>query len=248
MKNIKFKKLIFISILGLLYNFVFLNLSRAETSTSDSFILESGDFDSGSGSLESDNFQLTNTVGQSFSDSYGQYGMSEFFVGSGAEYIRPSHRFNLKISNLQIDFEDIYHNQVYKKQNRFLIDSYNNAGFSFLAVADHPLRKSNGVEIQPTNCDQGCTVANAGIWQDVNNFGFGYNVSGETKLSDFVDENYYRPFASQSLGQDFNLIAYSDDNEIGQTDLVINYQLIVSGLQESGDYQNNLIFALLPNY
>ncbi len=221
---------------------------RAETATSSSFVLQTSDFNSGTASISGTNLLMTNTIGQPFSSSYGQYGMSNFFVGSGVQYLYPSHRFSLKISNLIVDFGDIYFDQFYQRQSDLQIDAYNTGGFSLYAIANHPLRQSSGVIIPNTTCDNNCSINSAGLWQNLDSFGFGFNVENKTKTNDFVTNNYFRPFTNQSLNQNLSLIAYSDNNEIGQTDLIINYRLNVSGLQESGSYQNSLFFVALPNY
>lgn len=70
-------------------------------------------------------------------------------------------------------------------------------GYQLIMIPLQGLESTNGEQIEPTSCDgksQTCTITSAREWQSNAHFGWGYSVTGPDSLSDFINENYYRPF------------------------------------------------------
>jgi len=107
-----------------------------------------------------------------------------------------------------------------------------------------------------TNCDSGCSRTSAGLWVLNSSPGFGFNMTGDDVPVDFINSNYFRPFADASLGQDpVPIMAktqvtwnYPNNSWPWESHAVITYKVNIVGTQSSGTYNNIIKFTAIPAF
>lgn len=224
-------------------------LAKAENLRSDSYIIQFGNFNITAGRKGSESYNLTDTVGQTGAGPFGQYGSSSYFVGSGFQYIYQIENFNFKISDLNIDLGLLTPGIHNTDTNQISITTRGGGGYKIYAYELHPLKHETGlVQIDDTTCDNNdCDETQAGAWVNENIPGFGFNIDGNHVPSDFLNTNYFRQFADNSLNEDAQIVMSSNNianNEIG----TITYKAGVSGSLASGKYQTGIVFIAVPGF
>ena len=184
MKKLCFKQLVTTTSI-LLLSFIFAFTAKtspafAENLTSDSWIIQFGNFNVTSGEKSSASYNVTDTVGQTASGPYGSYGSSSSFIGSGFQYIYQIDDFSFVISKTQVELGQLLVNTHSTDSHTLTVTTRGAGGYSIYAYELHPLRHENGVdEINDTTCNAGtCTHIVAGSWDNQEIPGFGYNMSG----------------------------------------------------------------------
>ncbi|MGD9128873.1 MAG: hypothetical protein PVJ09_00035 [Candidatus Woesebacteria bacterium] len=223
----------------------------ADRMESASYIIQFGNFNITAGEKESSSYKVTDTVGQTGAGPYGSLGSSTYFVGGGFQYIYPFEvsEFNFSISNTSIDLGVLtpgFHNSA---SNQIAVQAVGTAGYSVYAFETRALTHQDGVESIPdTSCDLGtCTESQARVWVNQNVPGFGFNISGDDVVSDFVSSNYFRQFANNNLGETMQRIMGATTID-GERTADITYKAGISGSQAAGNYQTEIIFIAVPGY
>ncbi len=225
------------------------SLAAAENLESDSFIIQFGNFNVTSGEKSSEGFTLTDTVGQVGAGPYGEYGTSSFFLGSGFQYIYQLTEFSFSISKLLIDFGTMAPDAHATDSHTLTITTNGAGGYVVYAYEAHPLRhrQNPSVEIEDTECDSGCTTTSAGIWTNQSNPGFGYNLTGSDIPSDFIDISFFRPFPDfESTG--LMEAVMSSPNVVRDSEATVTYKAGITGNQDAGHYETNVVYVAVPGY
>lgn len=229
----------------------------AERLESDSYVIQFGNFNMGSGKREGTNYNVSYTLGQTAAGPYGDYESSSYFVGSGFQYIYQIDEFEFSISDLNINFSTLTPSNLVTDSNTLTISTRGAGGFTVYAYEQYPLTHSDGTtQIADTICDGGgCSETEAKPWTSNTTYGFGFNAQGDTVSSDFTSSDpdcsnnteCFRQFADESNSETMQAVMSSSDIAQDET-ATITYQLAVSGTQAAGIYQTGIIYVAVPGY
>lgn len=229
--------------------FWFVSSVSAENMESNSYKVQFGNFNMSSGRKEGDTFVLSDTMGGLAVGPYGQYGSSSYFIGSGFQYVYQIDYFAFSISKLNIELGELFANSFSTDSHTLNITTNGASGYSVYAFENHPLQAQSSTEVIPdTTCDAAdCDETVAGVWTDAAAAGFGFNVSGDDKASDFTNTNYFRQFANNAASESMQEIMGSSNVALDQTSTV-TYKASMPGNQAAGNYQTSIVFVAVPGY
>ena len=237
-------KFIFISALLLLY--LSTSLIHAQHFTSDSYIIDWGNFNMTSGHKSSTNYHLTDTVGQNAPGLSEKNGIR---VKAGFQYIYDmSSAISFTIDKLNIDFGTLVPGIGVTDTNLLTVTTPSGRGYQIMAQENHPLWINPSNFIPNTSCDSGnCTSTLSAPWITSDKYGFGYNVTGIGATAYFPDSTYFRPFADFSKNESSVVIA-SEPSPVKDRQAIVTYRVLISPLQGAGDYENYITYTLVPRY
>ncbi|PIQ80598.1 MAG: hypothetical protein COV78_04690 [Candidatus Pacebacteria bacterium CG11_big_fil_rev_8_21_14_0_20_34_55] len=221
----------------------------AQNLTSNSWIIQFGNFNVTSGEKNSASYNVTDTVGQTGSGPYGSYGSSSYFVGSGFQYIYQIDNFSFDISKTLVNLGELVPNIHSTDSHTLTITTKGAGGYSVYAYEIHPLRLVNGAdEIVDTTCNTGsCTHLVAGVWNNQSIPGFGYNMSGNDIPANFIDSTYYKNFADDETADNMQIVM-SSVNIASQRQATVTYKAGINSNQASGNYETGIIYVAVPGY
>lgn len=217
----------------------------AQTLTSPSYTLRQGNFNMTSGAKSSTSYNLTDTVGQIAAEFFSSTG---YHVKAGFQYMYTLYNFSFIISNLAINFGALSPN-TFTTASHTLTVTAPGQGYSVTAYETSKLTKSGSSNTIPdTTCDSGlCTESAATVWTTPTNNGFGYNVTGNDKASDFTDSTYFRPFPDASLAESPATVMTS--SQAGENRVAsVNYKISPSSVQAAGNYSTQIVYIATPVY
>lgn len=222
----------------------------AERLESDSYVIQFGNFNTGSGTTDNENFNLTFTTGQTADGPYGSYESANFFLGSGFQYIYQIQNFAFSIDTVAIDFGTLTPNVHETETQTLTITTRGAGGYTIYSYAQHGLRNQadDSTVIPDTTCDSGtCTISSADVWTTESNPGFGFNLTGDTASSDFVSASYFRPFADRSLAEVMQPIM-SSLNLATSDEGTVTYKVGITGQQAADNYSTAINYVAVPGY
>lgn len=221
-------------------------LAQADLLQSNSFILQFGNLNTGSGFQSSSSYNLTNTTGQT---GAGAFSGLDKFLGSGFQYIYTIDSFRFAISKLNIDFGQLAIGTHTTDSLTLTLDTKGAGGYVVYAYEINPLKHISGSATIPnTTCDAGdCTTSLARPWTNQSVPGFGFNASGNSVSTDFINSTYFRPFANQATAQPMQPIMQA--TEIASSEqATITYKVGVDASQQAGEYQTGVVFVAVPGF
>jgi hypothetical protein len=220
----------------------------AERLESDSYIIQFGNFNITAGEKSSASYNVTDTVGQTGAGPYGEYGVSNYFVGGGFQYIYQIDEFFFQISKIYIDLGELT-SGIHNSDSHTLNITTRNAGYTVYAYEEHPLQHSSGLYTIPdTTCDAGtCSQTTAALWQTQTIPGFGFNMTGHDIPLDFVNANYFRQFANQATSEPMQIVM-SAVNASYRRQATVTYKAGIAGSQAAGKYETTVVFVAVPSY
>lgn len=219
---------------------------EAERLESNSYVVQFGNFNMGSGAQDSASYSMTQTLGQV---GAGPYQSATKFLGAGFQYIYTIHYFRFAISKLFIDLGELLPGVHNSDSNVLTIDTKGAGGYIVYAYETHPLRHSDDVTTLPdTTCDAGtCSQTTAQPWTNQLIPGFGFNISGAQVASDFLSSNHYRQFADRSASEPMQPIM-SSPYVAFQNQATVTYKAGASGAEAAGNYRTEIIYIAVPGY
>ncbi len=223
-----------------------LQAQQTESMSSDSFIIQMGNFNTTSGEKSGGGYTVTDTVGQL---APGEYDSTGYKVFAGFQYIYAIPQFQFRITNLSMPLGELYDDQFAENSHQLIVTT-RSGGYSLLAQAQHELRRPGGsgaAAIAHTSCDSGCSLSTAGEWTNPQNPGFGFHVSGTHAASDFINNTYFRPFADVEDGDSPQTIA-AHNSVVRDDTLTVVYRAAIPGLQAAGNYSTTIDYIALPTY
>lgn len=221
----------------------------AENMESDSYKIQFGNFNMSSGRKTSGAYVLSDTMGGLAVGPYGQYGSTNYFIGSGFQYVYQIDYFNFSISKLNIELGELFTSSFGTDSHTITITTTGASGYNVYAFENHPLKLSTGSEtINDTTCDfNDCDETTAASWTDPGQAGFGFNVNGAEAAADFINANYFRQFANNEASESMQQIMGSANVALNST-ATVNYKASMPGNQAGGNYQTSIVFVAVPGY
>lgn len=221
----------------------------AERLESNSYIIQFGNLNTGAGKRGSTNYNLTETVGQTAAGPFGTYGTTNYFIGSGFQYIYQIKEFTFSLSKNTIDLGELTSGSHNTDSHTMTINTRGGGGYQVLAVALGPLENSPGGDvIADTTCDDTtCSHLLARPWINTSIPGFGYNMTGDSINPDFVDGTYFKAFADLSAAEPAQVLMTSPDLAISET-ATVTYKASIPGNQPAGTYSTAISFIAVPGY
>lgn len=241
-----------IIILGPLFVFLASKIAspaQADRLKSNSYVIQFGNFNIGSGGGETTNYGLTYTIGQTAPGPFGAYGSSNYFIGSGFQYIYQINPFGFSIDNVALDLGELTIGDHSSATNKLAITTRGAGGYTIYAYEQTPLTHSNGTDTIPdTTCDAGvCDETIAGVWTTPTVPGFGFNVAGDHVAADFLDGTYFRQFADDSAAEDMQPVMTSS-NVANNEEATVTYKVGIDSSVAAGNYQTGVVFVAVPGY
>ncbi len=238
-------KIIFFAVV---FNFSFLlfNLSvaNAQVMKSENFVLQGGNFNMTSGNKESQNFKLSDVVGQVAAGIFTSKG---FIINAGFLNGAAGTFLNFSVSPTLADFGQLTAETPVTRDLTIKIANGNYPGYIVKASQNQPLKTFVEAEIPDTACDSSdnpCTKAQGTLWQSPTSYGFGYRMSGRTVPTDFLHANYFRPFPATRKNEQPVIVMQSQAKKVtdeGKMHLNLN----VSKDQPVGQYRNVISFTAI---
>ncbi|OGG00447.1 hypothetical protein A2Y99_05125 [Candidatus Gottesmanbacteria bacterium RBG_13_37_7] len=219
--------------------------SHAQNMSSENFHLQGGNLNITSGNKSSENFKLSDVVGQTAAGMFVSkgYTMQAGFLNSVA-----ASRFSLTVIPLSVDFGSLSPNTITDRDVTVIVSTGESPGYRVWAIENHPLSTLSQAEIPDTTCDgvnnNICTITKASVWTKNTTYGFGYRMKGNMVPSDFNSEEFFRPFPSQIKNDDQTLIMQSQAAKITDQ-AIMNLRVNVGPDQSVGQYRNEIIFSAL---
>jgi hypothetical protein len=215
--------------------------------SSDNYIIQMGNFNITSGEKSSDNFKVTDTVGQT---APGQFGQSGYIVKSGFQYIYVKDIFAFSISNTAVNLGELTPGAFSSPASTILSVSASGAqGYKVYAYESQPLTMENGVTTIPdTTCDTDtCSETIADSWSNTAKPGFGFSMTGTDILPDFENGTKFKQFANAKNFEAPQVImqrtGYSKNRQA-----TVQYKAAIAGNQVAGNYENTIIYIATPGY
>ncbi|MBU1085015.1 MAG: hypothetical protein ABIJ43_02880 [Candidatus Beckwithbacteria bacterium] len=220
-------------------------VSAVDRMESDSYTLRFTNLNMTSGSKESGNFKILDTVGQF---APGEYSSSGYYVKAGFPYIKTIIAFAFTISDLSIDFGSLPLSTLSTQTNTLSVSSGGAGGYSVTAQQNHSLKlQTSPTTIPDTTCNTSCDETTADIWTSTGKYGFGYNMQGNDIPIAFIDSTYFKQFANISTAETPQIVMSSINVGTNRT-ATVTYQANISGSQAAGDYENQITYTAIPGY
>ncbi|MCD6225690.1 hypothetical protein J7J95_01245 [bacterium] len=230
---------------GFLFLFLFFKIIQAVNMTSNSYKIQWGNINIGSGEQSSSSYQLSATLGQI---APGKFSSTGYIVRAGFQYIHSVIPFSFTISDLSIDFGSLVAQTPKTATNTLTVSAGGAGGYQVLAYENHPLRSEQNEDIPDTTCDSGtCSETTADVWTQNTTYGFGFNMSGDDVPSDFVDSTYFRQFANKENNESPQVVMSSNSVTSSAT-ATVTYKVNISSSQAAGNYENAITFVAIPIY
>lgn len=223
-----------------------LSLVTAETMNSSSYRIQFGNFNVTSGEKSSSSFKVTDTVGQI---APGEYDGTGYVVKAGFQYIYPFRYLSLKLSKITVNLGELTYGTFNTDSHTVTVDTDGAGGYVVRTFESHPLRLQSGTTtLRDTLCDSGtCNETTASTWTNANNYGFGFNVSGNDISADFSTTNHYRQFADLSNAETMKTIMSGSGVNLNRV-ATITYKASPAGNQAAGLYETLVTYTLIATY
>lgn len=252
-KTKKLLKTLFPLITAFLFALPRLALSQSSIKSTN-YEIQFPNFNAGAGIPKSTNYWTNSTIGQT---APGLFSSTNYRVRSGFQYIKSIIPFSFSISNISISFGEVLPQTPQTRTATITVKAGGAGGYSVKAQEIHPLKLVSGTTTIPnTTCDSGtCNKTTAGVWTQNTTQGFGFNMSGDDIPSDFVNSNYFRPFADLSASEDAAVIMsksqvtwdYPNNTWPWESQATITYKVNILGTQEAGTYTTVIRFSAIPS-
>lgn len=218
---------------------------QATNMSSDNYEIQWGNINIGGGKKTSDNYLLTDTIGQF---APGDYQSAGYWLRAGFQYIYTLTPFTFTISDLSIDFGSLIPGNPSSQNNTLTVSAGGAGGYQVLALENHPLRSAQANDVDDTTCDtDSCDESNADPWTSNSVYGFGFNINGDDTPADFVDLTYFRQFAD-SESAEIAQVVMSSDSIATSSAAMVTYKVNINGLQAAGNYENAITYIAVPSY
>lgn len=244
-KNYSFKFLV----VALIFALCALSLSKSEgfaqEMQSQNFRVQGGNFNMTSGNKTSQNFKLSDVVGQTGAGIFASKG---YIIHAGFLNEAEGGLLSFSVDPNVIDFGNLTPNNPLEKTLRITISNGNATGYTVRVSENQPLATAVGAEIPDTVCDgvknTPCSISQSRGWLDPSTYGFGYKVEGRTSPSDFNRKNYFRPFAA-TRKNDKPVVVMESRAKKAVDQSTMTLRVNIGANQPVGQYRNVLSFSAI---
>ena len=221
---------------------------------SENYEIELPGFGAGGGNLDSTNYEVDSTVGQS---AVGLFSSSGYTVRSGFQYIQSIIPFSFSVEDIAVDFGSLSYATPVTRTSDLTVKAGGAFGYSIKAQENHPLENQFSTQILDTICDSGpCSETSAEVWSSSATTGFGFNIQGDDVPSDFVDATYFRQFADASSAETPAVIMtksdvtwdYPNNTWPWESIATVTYKVNIGSTQAGGSYQNVVMYTAIPSF
>lgn len=214
---------------------------------SSRFKIETANIEVAGGSKNSDNYKLSDTVGQL---AAGQYSSDGYIVKAGFQYLHAITPFRFSISNTNINLGTLAPSSPSTATTNLTVYFVNSGQYQVTSIEEGPLKTQSGKTIPDTTCDGGANTCNeslAKVWTSPSAYGFGYGISGNDIPSDFIDGTYFRPFPDQTAAE-LPATIMTGNNVRESRSSVITFKTNISPVQPAGSYETIISLVATPSY
>lgn len=212
---------------------------------STNYEIQMPNFNSGAGIPTSTNYKLDSTIGQT---AAGPFSSTGYRVLSGFQYIHSIIPFSFTISSIAIPFGTLQPDTPQTIAQTLTVSAGGAGGYQVTAKENNPLKiLGSSPTIDDTLCNTTCSEITAGVWNQTNKYGFGFNMAGDDIPADFTDSTYFRQFADVSSAETAKVVMSSSRVYRSRT-ATVTYKVNISSLQEAGQYQNIIYYTAIPSY
>lgn len=256
MKSLLFAKSVYILMVVSIFIFSYpltIPVSQSKME-SENYEIELPGFGAGGGNLDSTNYEVDSTVGQT---APGLFSSSGYTVRSGFQYIQSIIPFSFSVEDIAVDFGSLSASTPVTSTSDLTVKAGGAFGYSIKAQENHPLENQFSTQILDTICDSGpCSETSAEVWTSTATTGFGFNIQGDDVPSDFVDGTYYRQFADASSAEDPAVIMtktdvtwdYPSNSWPWESVATVTYKVNIGNTQAGGTYQNVVMYTAIPSF
>lgn len=220
-------------------------VARAQDMSSQNFRIQGGNFNMTSGNKASQNFKLSDVVGQTAAGIFASKG---YIVQAGFLNGAAGTAISFSVNPSVVDFGTLTPNNPIDKTLRITISNGNATGYTVRVSENQPLTTLAGAEITDTVCDPPaggpCTLTQAAKWSQNSTYGFGYKISGRTIPQDFNKDNFFRPFPATRRNETPALIMQTQAKKVVDQ-ATMTLRVNVNQNQPVGQYRNVLSFSAL---
>lgn len=240
--------LISVSTVILCHSFLFFTrnfgLVNAQEMSSQNFKVQGGNFSITSGSKASENFRLTDLVGQT---AAGQFASKGYVIQSGFADRASGQELTFSLSPSVVNFGDLTANQPVEKTVVLTIANGDIQGYTVQVSENQPLSTLAAATIVDTRCDATptpCTALNPAPWMKNITYGFGYRMDGPTAPDSFAGKDLYAPFPVAVRNEQPVTVLASKAAKV-RDQAVMTLKLNVDANQPVGQYRNIISFIAL---
>jgi len=221
----------------------------AENLESNSYIIQFGNFNMGAEEQTGETYDVTTTLGQNFAGPYGEYGVSNYFLGSGFQYIYQIKAFRFRLGSTLVDLGLLTSSAHNTATHDIYVTAPGAGGYSVYTYELHPLQTLSGDSaVADTTCDNNdCDEDTAGEWINPDIGGFGFNVSGDDKIGKFLSDDYFMQFANRATNEPMQIIMSSAKAAFDRT-ASVTYKAGLRGSEAAGRYQTGIVYVAVPGY
>lgn len=220
----------------------------AEDLSGNGYIIKMGTINIVSGTVGNNSLKLSTTVGQT---TAGEFDSTGYRLKSGFQYSRTNEPFSFSLGTDSINLGSLIANTFGGTKTTLTVDGAGVRGYTVKAIENHSLQIGESQSTIPdTICDpeEKCTPNHASPWTATITYGFGYNMSGDdVDQTDFVDFNYFRPFANNQLNQ-VPVTLMGRPGRSQKAIATVTFRANISPTQGNGIYENSIQFIALPSY
>lgn len=243
------KTIIFLTSAFILYTlyFILVSTSHAVPMDSSRFKIKSTNVEVAGGNKSSDSYGLSDTVSQLAAKQFSSTG---YVIKAGFQYLHSIIPFHFSISNINIALGTLIPSIASTASTNLTVYFGGADQYQVTAIEEGPLKTQSGNAIPDTSCNGGgntCSESLAKVWSSTSAYGFGYNMSGNDILTDFIDSTYYRPFPNQTAAESPAIVMSSINVEKNRQSTV-TFKTNISSIQPAGSYQTVINFVATPSY
>jgi len=218
-----------------------------ENMESENYKLEMGQFNMFAGHKSSESYDLVDTGGQL---GPGVYKGKDYTVKSGLGYIKTFSPFGFSVSDSLISFNRLTPNKAEEEKSKLTVKMGSAKSYKVEAAETKPLThlgNKNAIIADFRGDDGSCTSPNKECTWVVNStYGFGYILRGDD-LVGFSKDGTFRQFADLS-DSEVPVELMRGDNVGGKRKVEITFKVNVGSKQQTGIYENEVIFSAIAGY
>ena len=217
---------------------------------SDDYELQMPNLNFASGNVNSTDYNLGFTGGQTASGAYSSTGYRALI---GFWYLKTIIPFSFSLSNQVVEFGTLSSSIPSYGTTTIVVSSGGAGAYQVTAAETRPLRvDASGATIPDITGDNGtATESVADTWNQNTTYGFGYTLHGNDVPTPFPSiapiGTSYRQFANLEANETPQIVMSSTNVGANKT-ATLTYKVNISAIQAAGRYRNTIVYVATPGY